>query len=843
MTQYEKIRREIMKDDIARLATFPAQNPDPIFEVNLSGKITYANRAALNYFPGLLMGSKKHSLIKDILKNINHFINNKVKSIVIETRIGKRIYEQHLWYFEKEKRIRSYVHDNTQQKKIEEEIAWNLNTQKALNSILRITLENISLDELLNKALEIILSLPWLSFEKKGCIFIVQNNFDTLNMVASKGLEEQIQNACRKIPIGECLCGRAAKIGKLQFASHFDNRHKILSEGIREHGHYCVPILVSNKVIGVLNVYLKAKHRRDQREEYFLKTVAGLLGLITEHKKNEETLRARERMLAHAQRIAHMGTWSWDVKNNKIVWSDETYRIFGVNKDDFKGSYEEFLAFVHPDDLNRVKRKVTEALRGDNRYEIEHRIIRGDGKELILSERADVVFDAERKPLRMIGVVRDITEEKATEKLKENLINLRKALINATLIISEDLDFEEIIKKSLSAARHLTGANYAAFALLENKKIVNFYQDGLSDDEINNINNCPEGKGLIGKMIFNPQIFRIDDLTEDPDYEGFPESHPTMGPLLSVPVKRGDNYIGVLYLTKDKEETPFSEIDEEIVKSFSDHIAVAIFNAKLYQDVKDLNENLEKRVAEATVKIKEALKRAEAASKAKSSFLANMSHELRTPLNAIIGFAEILKEEYFGTLNEKQSEYLNDILESAHHLLTLINDVLDLSQIESGRTTLDREDIYVSELIERSLVMIREKALKHGIKLKTEIPEKLKKVKVSADRRKLKQVMFNLLSNAVKYTPDGGTITVRGNIKGKEVSISVEDTGVGITSENRERIFEEFFQVESQRSGKPEGTGLGLSITKQIVEMHGGKIWVVSTGKGKGSRFTFTLPV
>jgi PAS domain S-box-containing protein len=231
------------------------------------------------------------------------------------------------------------------------------------------------------------------------------------------------------------------------------------------------------------------------------------------------------------------------------------------------------------------------------------------------------------------------------------------------------------------------------------------------------------------------------------------------------------------------------------------------------------------------------------ANHAKSEFLASMSHELRTPLNAIIGFSEVLQEKYFGELNEKQAEYVTDILESGKHLLALINDILDLSKVEAGKMELELSRINIKELLENSLIMIKEKATKHKIKLDICTTKKAENLDIVADERKLKQIMFNLLSNAVKFTPDEGAVTVEAKHNGEELVISVADTGIGIVSEHQEKIFEEFYQVRGGIKDKTAGTGLGLPLTRRLVEMHGGTIWVESKGQDKGSRFSFSLPV
>lgn len=256
------------------------------------------------------------------------------------------------------------------------------------------------------------------------------------------------------------------------------------------------------------------------------------------------------------------------------------------------------------------------------------------------------------------------------------------------------------------------------------------------------------------------------------------------------------------------------------------------------EEADEMNEQLQEAIGRANRLAIEA----QAANVAKSQFLASMSHEIRTPLNAIIGFSEVLQDQFFGPLNEKQLEYLNDILESGKHLLEIINDVLDLSKVEAGKTTLSFTTFRIGDVAARSLQTIKEKALRHGITLKTDFAPEVKDLEITADETKIKQILFNLLSNAAKFTPQGGSITVTACRDGNYCAISVIDTGIGIDAENQERIFEDFYQIHNSIADKTRGTGLGLPLTKRFVEMHGGQITVESI-LGQGTTFTFTLPL
>ncbi len=256
---------------------------------------------------------------------------------------------------------------------------------------------------------------------------------------------------------------------------------------------------------------------------------------------------------------------------------------------------------------------------------------------------------------------------------------------------------------------------------------------------------------------------------------------------------------------------------------------------------KQIGRTIEHRQAQE--ELTKAKKTAESATKAKSEFLANMSHELRTPLNAIIGFSEILEAQTVGEINERQHRYVKNVLTSGNHLLSLINDILDLAKVESGKMELQPSEVKIATLLENSVVLIKEKAMKHGIKLNLKIPKEMENFTIEADERKLKQVVFNLLSNSAKFTPEGGSIETATWKKGKEMFVCVTDTGIGLKKEDLEKVFGEFEQVDSSLGRKQQGTGLGLTLSRQLIELHGGKMWAESEGEGKGSKFTFVLPI
>jgi signal transduction histidine kinase len=255
------------------------------------------------------------------------------------------------------------------------------------------------------------------------------------------------------------------------------------------------------------------------------------------------------------------------------------------------------------------------------------------------------------------------------------------------------------------------------------------------------------------------------------------------------------------------------------------------------EKIQTLNDELTLRRHEA----EDAKNTAEVATAAKSVFLANMSHELRTPLNSINGFSEVLFDETFGPLNEKQKNYVKNVLTSGQHLLQLINQILDSAKIESGKMKLAVSLLPMKTLLNDISRLIEDMISKKNLQMTLEIEEDLPDIE--ADELKVKEIVFNLLSNAVKFTPEGGKIGLRAKKSGSEIEITVRDTGVGIAFENLEKIFEGFFRVDTPYSRVTEGTGLGLPLSKKLVELHGGKFFVESEGLQRGTSVRFTLPI
>ncbi len=393
--------------------------------------------------------------------------------------------------------------------------------------------------------------------------------------------------------------------------------------------------------------------------------------------------------------------------------------------------------------------------------------------------------------------------------------------------VSSTLDVETVLDTIVSRASQLAGADGCAIYEYDEPTQTFHVRATHNVDAalVERLRAMPlrKGQGLMGRATETREPIQIADIAAPGVYQ----SHirdvligAGYRALLSVPLLREEEIIGSLSLNR-KAPGEFSPEVIEVLKTFATQSALAIQNARLFREIADKGRQLE------------------AASRHKSEFLANMSHELRTPLNAITGFSEVLLERMFGEINPKQTEYLQDILSSGRHLLSLINDILDLSKIEAGRMELSLAKFHLPLALENALTLIKERAARHGIALDVDVDPRLGEF--VGDERKIKQVLLNLLSNAVKFTPEGGRIGVKAVLADGAVEIAVSDTGIGIAPKDQEAIFEEFRQVGSDEARNVEGTGLGLTLTKKFVEMHGGRIWVESE-VGKCSTFRFTLP-
>ena len=387
-----------------------------------------------------------------------------------------------------------------------------------------------------------------------------------------------------------------------------------------------------------------------------------------------------------------------------------------------------------------------------------------------------------------------------TSELTRSVDELR-ALGEVGQAISSTLDLRTVLSTIVTRATQLSGTDAGVIYEYDEQRevFVPRATAHLEAEIVETMLAAPvrKGEGATGRLAEVQAPIQLPDILEAPTESRVRDVLVRAGyrALLAVPLVREDHLIGGLTVIR-KATGEFAPEVIDLLRTFATQSALAIQNARLFREIEEKSRQLE------------------LASQHKSEFLANMSHELRTPLNAIIGFSEVLTERMFGDLNEKQEEYLKDIYASGTHLLSLINDILDLSKIEAGRMELELTDFDLPQALDNALILVRERAGRRSITLETSVDERLGEVR--ADERKIRQVVLNLLSNAIKFTPEGGRIEVRAVPVGGSVEVSVSDTGVGIAPEDHDAVFEEFRQVGTS-AAKQEGTGLGLALSREFM--------------------------
>jgi len=581
--------------------------------------------------------------------------------------------------------------------------------------------------------------------------------------------------------------------------------HKKLIQKSRLSSYLGVPLVVKKRTIGILHIMTVLPKVFAPEDIDFFQTLAGQAAIALQSARFLLQALESKKKYQDIFNNATEGIFQITEGGNFLLVNPALAEILG-----YSSSREMFtiISTIHQLFINQQERNAFNALlqKRGNIKRCESKMFKKDGSTIDVLMKLRKIRDKNRRVLHVEGILGDITDRKRLENaLRESEEKYRTIfeLAGDAFITAAGPDGD------------IVDANKAAEKML-----------GYSKEEL---------KHLSGKDIIAPEVLEDVFLKMRTQVE-----------------QTGRFFLETTYVRKNGKRVPVEEsgkafelkgktLFQIIARDITARIKAEKEREKLFNKIKKLNAELEEKVQERTEKLAGALKKAEDASAVKSRFLSHMSHELRTPLNAVIGFSDILREQYFGTLNQKQMEYVQYISDSGRHLLSLINDILDLSKVESGMMFLDISDFAVRDLIDQSIVMIKEECLKKKINLSTAIPEDIEGLVIKADSRKLKQILHNLLSNAVKFTGEGGQIDVSVQKKKNELFISVSDTGAGIAPENQEKIFEEFYQVLEQ--GTTPGTGLGLPLAKQLVEMHNGKIWVESEGRGTGSRFNVALPL
>ena len=445
----------------------------------------------------------------------------------------------------------------------------------------------------------------------------------------------------------------------------------------------------------------------------------------------------------------------------------------------------------------------------------------------------------------------NITEGTRMEKEREELLQALDrrvkefaALHEVAQIATESSDLGEVLNNSLDKVSELMAIETVAILLAneQDEEMIAAVRGDVSPKFLDWVKEQTASNSIAGRVALSGVPIVIEDVSKYPQLADMAIREEGLRSVAAVPLKSSGTVIGTL-ITASHDFHSFSSEDIQMLSTISEGLGPALKNAKLHAALQEKTRQLaaqnEELVAQQQALVEKA-REAKEANRLKSEFLAKMSHELRTPLNVIIGFSELMLDEITGPVHKEQKECLDSILAGARHLLSLINELLDLSKIESGKTELSMSEVALIDITEplRKTMMPILAPRKQSLDVMVEegLP------RLYADAGRIRQVLLNLLSNSAKFTPHGGKLRVEAIRRGDWCQVSVIDNGIGIKKEDQKRIFESFYQVDSPLTKGSSGVGLGLAVTKQIIEKHGGRIWVESE-YGKGSRFIFTLPL
>ncbi len=549
---------------------------------------------------------------------------------------------------------------------------------------------------------------------------------------------------------------------------------------------------------------------------------------ITERKRAEDEIRKAKIRMAEAQRLAGFGNWDLNVRTEQMHCSDEIFHILGEKPQVTPLLYEDFLQHIHPHDQMVFHTALTACQEQRHMQEIDFRACTADDKELHLNAHLHPVGTAQKPIERVVGSLLDITKRKQAEQaLQENEHKLTQllAFLPIGVMIHEA---DGTLHYLNQAAQKLLGHHVKAGLALED--FAQTAQLYLADEQIL----CKTEQLPVWQVLHNSTQQALCELDIHQEHVW----HVVEAKAVPVYDESGHLLLVSVALQDISERRAAEKLLQE-------------YNRRLSQEVFDRTEDLRraKEEAESATKAKtESLKQLSAtnlelarASQMKDEFLAAMSHELRTPLNAILGMSEALTEKIYGDLTNKQEKYINTIYSSGKHLLSLINDILDLSKIEAGKLELNSEIVDVNMLCQASLWFINEAAKKKNLHVQPDIQAIRSELKI--DQRRIKQVLINLLNNAVKFTDENGSIGLEVSEEHEVQSIrfSIWDTGIGIPQALMPKLFKPFTQLDGQLNRQHSGTGLGLALVKRLVELHGGSI-AVQSEVDQGSRFDVYLP-
>lgn len=548
-----------------------------------------------------------------------------------------------------------------------------------------------------------------------------------------------------------------------------------------------------------------------------------------------------EAILVEAERIAHLGSYEWDIPSNSVYRSDELCRVFGLAREEFKSSFEGYLDRVHPEDRSRTRGIIENAYRERIPFEFEERIVHPDGSIRMLRSQGKWIFDADGNPVKLIGICRDITER----KFALGLLSAGKHVLEC---IARRLPLEHVLNQICRRIEQIDPHVMSSILLLEpdGKRMRPAAAPSLPEEwtrALTPLEIGPEA-GSCGAAAFKRETVVAADITQDPLWT----SHPAylkialecgLRACWSTPILSAKGAVlgtFALYYKECREPLPR---DLELIKQATRLASLAIEHERAMVGLQRARDEMEKRVQDRTAELVRANERLEELDRLKSLFLASMSHELRTPLNSIIGFTGILSQGLAGPVNEEQKKQLGIVSASSRHLLSLINDLLDVSRVEAGKIELENAPFDFVEVVNEVVENLKPMADQKTLRLATQIPAP--RIEMVGDRKRTFQVLLNLVNNAVKFT-EHGSVEILVRVGQDNLWVCVSDTGIGIKQEQMGMLFEAFRQLDASAKRVYEGTGLGLHLCRKLINLMHGRIGAESQ-RGKGSQFTFTVPL
>ena len=499
--------------------------------------------------------------------------------------------------------------------------------------------------------------------------------------------------------------------------------------------------------------------------------------------------------------FANIGTWNWNILSGDLHWSERIAPLFGYEDGAVDTTYENFVAAIHPDDREAVVEAVNACVKDGDNYDIEHRVVWADGTVRWLHERGDVSRDENNVANHMLGVVQDITDRK----------NARAQLASRE---------KQLAAMFSSAATGMITINSRGIMAMVNPAAEKMFGYQKSD--------------LLGKTV-NILMPESDSRAHDQYMDNYDKTGKAtvIGTGREVEGMRKDGSVFPIHLS----------LSTHMNDGENEYTAVIIDISKrkhAEQALEEANEHLEERVLQRTEELQLAMDEVVRANQIKSEFMANMSHEFRTPLNAIIGFSDMIRNQYLGPIeNAQYVDYANDISGSSEHLLSMVNEILDIEQIESGTYSITKEPIDIKELAIKGLRYVEQSAATRNIVLEKDVPDDLPSL--CADRQSVMQIVTNLLSNAVKFSHDGGNVLLSVDYSDGQFTLKVIDHGIGIPHDKISTVTAPFSRHVSDPHRAYDGIGLGLAITKTLVEQHDGALSIESE-LGRGTTVCVILP-